>query len=58
LLFKPFSRTISLFAGADFADEVPQGVARSVRSLVQELVIAPALRQLPWLDGQLRVLGG
>lgn len=58
LPFKPFSRTISLFAGADFADEVPQGVARSVRSLVQELVIAPALRQLPWLDGQLRVLGG
>ncbi len=56
--FKPFSRTISLFASADWADRVPRDVARTMRRLVQELVIDRALRQLPWLDGDLRVLEG
>ncbi|KMK68287.1 LysR family transcriptional regulator [Puniceibacterium sp. IMCC21224] len=58
LPFKPFSRTISLFAHTDWADRVPRDVARTMRNLVQELVIDPAQRQLPWLDGQLRVLDG
>jgi DNA-binding transcriptional LysR family regulator len=58
LPFTPFSRTISLFASADWADQVPHDVSRTMRSLVQTLVIDPALRQLPWLEGELRVLEG
>ncbi len=56
LPIKPFARTISLFAASDWADRVPRDVARTTRKLVSELVIGPALRQLPWLDGELRVL--
>lgn len=58
LPFNPFSRTISLFASSDWADRVPRDVARTMRVLVQEMVIDPALRQLPWLDGELRVVEG
>lgn len=54
--FKPFSRTISLFAGTDWADRVPRDVARTMRMLVGDMVIAPALAQLPWLEGELRVM--
>ncbi|MGH1415446.1 MAG: LysR family transcriptional regulator [Pelagimonas sp.] len=54
--FKPFSRTISLFAGSDWADKVPRDVARTTRMLVNEMVINPALQNLPWLEGELRVL--
>ena len=56
--FEPFSRRISLFAGADWADRVPRDVAQTMRLLLKDLVIDPALRQLPWLDGELRVLEG
>ena len=56
--FNPFSRTISLFAGTDWADQVPRDVARTMRHLVRDMVIAPALAQLPWLDGELRVMNG
>ncbi|ANT62762.1 LysR family transcriptional regulator [Salipiger sp. CCB-MM3] len=58
LPIKPFSRTISLFAAADWADRVPRDVARTMRQLVSDLVISPALRQLPWLDGRLHLLEG
>ncbi len=51
-----FSRTISLFAGADWADRVPRDVAQTMRQLVQRQMIDPALTQLPWLSGQLRVI--
>jgi hypothetical protein len=56
LPFAPFARTISLFAGADWASPVPQDLARTVRELVQSQVVSPALAQLPWLEGQLRTL--
>ncbi|MEQ9695075.1 LysR family transcriptional regulator [Shimia sp. SDUM112013] len=56
LPFKPFSRNISLFASADWADRVPRDVAQTMRRLVQGQIIDPALRSLPWLDGELRVL--
>lgn len=56
--FKPFSRTISLFAGTDWADRVPRDVARTMRMLVADMVITPALAQLPWLEGDLRVMEG
>jgi DNA-binding transcriptional LysR family regulator len=56
LPFSAFSRNISLFASADWADRVPRDVARTVRRLVQTQVIDPAIIKLPWLNGQLRVL--
>lgn len=56
LPFKPFHRTISLFAGADWTDQVPRDVARTVLRLVQDQVLQPAQRKLPWLEGELRVL--
>ena len=56
LPFSPFSRTISLFAASDWSDRVPRDVAQTLRKLVGELVIDPALRQLPWLEGDLQLL--
>lgn len=53
---KPFARTIVLYAGADWAGTVPADIARTVRQLVQELMIDPATAQLPWLAGQFRLL--
>jgi DNA-binding transcriptional LysR family regulator len=56
LPFSPFSRTISLFAGRDWADRVPREVAQTMRHLVQNQMINPAVGQLPWLAGQLKVI--
>lgn len=56
--FAPFSRQISLFASADWADRVPRDVAQTMRRLVHNQVIEPALRALPWLEGELRLLEG
>lgn len=56
LPFKPFSRTISLYASADWAGNVPTDVARTMRHLMQTHMIEPALGQLPWLASELRLL--
>jgi hypothetical protein len=52
----PFARTIVLYAGADWAGTVPTDIARTVRQLIQELMIDPATAQLPWLAGEFRLL--
>ncbi|WP_424984435.1 LysR family transcriptional regulator [Microbulbifer sp. S227A] len=56
LPFGSFARTISLFAGADWADRVPRDVADTVRRLVQTQMINPALGRLPWLGDSLRLI--
>jgi DNA-binding transcriptional LysR family regulator len=56
LPFAAFYRTISLFAGADWADRVPLEVARAVQRLVQSQMIDPAVAHLPWLTPDLRVI--
>lgn len=58
LPFKPFSRNISLFASADWADQVPRDVSQTMRRLVKAQIIDPAVRALPWLEGDLRLLEG
>ncbi|MFK7752628.1 MAG: LysR family transcriptional regulator [Sedimentitalea sp.] len=58
LPFGAFSRQISLFAGADWADRVPRDVARTMRQLVQTQMIDSAIARLPWLNGPLRVIEG
>ena len=56
LPFKEFSRTISLFAGTDWDDTVPLDVSRTMRRLIQEQMISPAITHLPWLAKDLKVL--
>ena len=56
LPFAPFTRTISLFAGADWADQVPKDMAETMRRLVQSQMIDPVVTRLPWLAGQLQVI--
>lgn len=56
LPFGASARTISLFAGADWADQVPREVAETMRRLVQSQIIDPAIGKLPWLARDLRVI--
>lgn len=56
LPFSPFSRTISLYASADWAGNVPTDVATTMRRLIQTHMIDPALGHLPWLAGELRLI--
>lgn len=56
LPFKPFSREIILYAGIDWAGDVPRDVAVTMRQLVQRHMIDPAIEKLPWLAGELRTL--
>jgi DNA-binding transcriptional LysR family regulator len=56
LPYEPFARTISLYASADWADEVPLSIAQTMRTLLQTHMIEPAIATLPWLSGELRLL--
>ena len=58
LPFAPFARTISLFAGADWSDQVPLEIARTMRQLVTAHMIDPALTRLPWLSDQFQLISG
>ncbi len=54
--FGEFARRISLITRSDWSDQVPQEVADMIKRLMQSQIVDPALAQLPWLDGQLKVL--
>lgn len=56
LPFGQLSRQITLFAGSDWADQVPRDIAATMRQLLQGQMIDPAVAQLPWLSGQLRLI--
>lgn len=56
LPFGAFSRTISLFSHADWADQVPRDVAQTLRRLAQTQIIDPCLTRMPFLVGKLRVI--
>lgn len=53
----PFARQISLFASAEWSDTVPQDIAETMRRLIKSQMIDPALAELPFLHGQLEILG-
>lgn len=55
---KPFSRTISLFAGADWAGAIPRDIGQAVRGLITSHMIDPGLAQMPWLSGEFRTIEG
>lgn len=54
--FKAYARTISLFAPSDWAGEVPDNIAATMRRLVRTHMIDPATQQLPWLSDKLQVV--
>jgi DNA-binding transcriptional LysR family regulator len=56
LPFEPLSRTISLTARADVLRDMPRRMAGLLRPLLQSQVVDPAVAQMPWLEGALRVL--
>jgi hypothetical protein len=56
LPFAPLERTISLTARAGVLRDMPALVAARVRSQIAASVIGPAIRDWPWLAGQLRLL--
>ena len=56
LPFGAFSRNISLFSHADWADQVPRDVAQTLRRLAQTQIIDPCLTRMPFLVGKLRVI--
>lgn len=56
LPFAPFARRISLFAGADWSDQVPIEIGQTMRRLVETHMIDPALARLPWLNGQFSLI--
>ena len=58
LPFAPFHRNISLFASSDWADRVPRDVSQTMRRLIQTHIIEPGLKNLPWLEGELRLIDG
>lgn len=52
----PLSRTISLTARRGVLGAMPDSIAGRLRGLLDELIVAPAVAELPWLKGELRVL--
>ncbi|WP_377512654.1 LysR family transcriptional regulator [Octadecabacter sp. R77987] len=58
LPFAPLTRVISLTARRDVLGDMPAGIAAQLRPLLQGMIVDPARAQLPWLGGDLAVLGG
>ncbi|MCU0910547.1 MAG: LysR family transcriptional regulator [Rhodobacteraceae bacterium] len=52
----PLSRTLSLSARRGVLGTMPAETAARLRVLLRDLVVAPAVARLPWLDGRLKVL--
>lgn len=55
LPFEPLERAISLTARRDLLGEMPGQIAGQLRPLLSEMIVAPAVAELPWLEGQLRL---
>jgi DNA-binding transcriptional LysR family regulator len=56
LPFSPLSRTITLTARRDLLGEMPTQMAGQLKQLVQEMLVGPAVAELPWLSGEMRLL--
>lgn len=57
LPFAPLSRTIELSARKGVFQDLPGRVADRLRGLMGEMILGPAMATMPWLEGQLEVLG-
>ncbi len=56
LPFAPLSRTISLTARRGVLGDMPEGMVRRLKPLLAEMIVRPAVAQLPWLEPELRVV--
>ncbi|MCA8869788.1 MAG: LysR family transcriptional regulator [Rhodobacteraceae bacterium] len=56
LPFEPLARRISLFARKKVMERMPGEIAGRLRPLLRDLVVAPCLREMPWLGESLAVL--
>ena len=56
LPFDPLTRSISLTARRDVLQDMPQDVAARLRLLLQEMIVDPATKALPWIAKDLKVL--
>jgi DNA-binding transcriptional LysR family regulator len=56
LPFAPLSRRISLTARRGVLQDMPEQLVARLKPLMAELIVAPAMERMPWLDGSLRVL--
>lgn len=56
LPFDPLTRSISLTARRDVLQDMPQDVAARLRPLLQEMIVDPAIKALPWIAKDLKVL--
>ena len=56
LPFAPLSRTISLTARRGVLGEMPWGMVQRLKPLLAEMIVGPAVAQLPWLQAELRVV--
>ena len=56
LPFAPLSRTISLTARTDILGQMPATIANRMKPLLQQMIVAPAIQQYPWLKDDLNLL--
>jgi DNA-binding transcriptional LysR family regulator len=49
------ARDIVLLANRDWDEAVPRSIAATVRRLMADHMVAPALERLPWLEGALQI---
>lgn len=56
LPFDPLTRSISLVARQGILQDMPRDVAAQLRLLLQEMIVDPAIKALPWIAKDLKVL--
>lgn len=56
LPFAPLSRRVQLTARAGVFDAFPGQVAARLRDLLDQIIVTPAVAEMPWLKAQLQVL--
>lgn len=56
LPFDPLARRISLIARRGVLQDMPQDVATRLRLLLQEIIVTPAIKTLPWIAKDLKLL--
>ena len=56
LPFAPLTRTITLSARKDVLSTMPKTIADKLRPLLQDMIVAPAVAEHPWLSEKLRLV--
>lgn len=56
LPFAQMSRTITLTARKDVLSTMPATIAKRLRPLLQQMIVAPAVAEYPWLTEKLRLI--